>query len=489
MTALLEVRDLRKYFPVRSGLLRREHGAVRAVDGVSFDLAAGETLGIVGESGCGKSTLGRLVLRLIEPTAGTVRFAGADLLRARRASVAPHGGARCSSSSRIRSARSIRACGSARSSARASRSTAWRAAPSGARACCELLERVGLRADAFDRYPHEFSGGQRQRIGIARALAVEPRLIVADEPVSALDVSIQAQIVNLLQDLQDELGLAYLFIAHDLRVVEHISHRVAIMYLGRIVELADSRELYANPHHPYTRALLSAVPELDPQRAARAHRAARRSAEPDQPAGRVPLPPALCVRRGALPQRGADAAGTRRPPGRVSRVSGVRRRRSRGDLETPTVETAGRAAAATGALSTSAPPADFLAPPQPLRATLDQESDVSGKLSFSGPTRIDGRLRGEVRGADLLVIGESGCVNGTIRATTLVVLGRVDGDVVGAERVEIGPQRRAARQHRDARAGRARRRPARRRLPRRAADPCHRARAAPARRVDGAGRS
>jgi peptide/nickel transport system ATP-binding protein len=263
VTPLLEVRDLRKYFPVRSGLLRREVGAVRAVDGVSFDLASGETLGIVGESGCGKTTLGRLVLRLIDPTAGTVRFAGTDLLaldhqalRRRRREMQlifqdPFG----SLNPRLRVGaivgEGLEVHGLARGGPRRARVRA-------------LLERVGLRADAFDRYPHEFSGGQRQRIGIARALAVEPRLIVADEPVSALDVSIQAQIVNLLQDLQDELGIAYLFIAHDLRVVEHISHRVAIMYLGRIVELADSRELYANPHHPYTRALLSAVPELDP---------------------------------------------------------------------------------------------------------------------------------------------------------------------------------------------------------------------------------
>jgi oligopeptide/dipeptide ABC transporter ATP-binding protein len=263
MTPLLEVRDLRKYFPVRRGLLRREVGALRAVDGVSFDLAPGETLGVVGESGCGKTTLGRLVLRLIEPTAGSVRFAGSDLgaldheaLRRLRREMQlifqdPFG----SLNPRLRVGaivgEGLEVHGLARGATRRARVQA-------------LLERVGLRADAFDRYPHEFSGGQRQRIGIARALAVEPRLIVADEPVSALDVSIQAQIVNLLQDLQDELGIAYLFIAHDLRVVEHISHRVAIMYLGRIVELADSRALYARPHHPYTRALLSAVPELDP---------------------------------------------------------------------------------------------------------------------------------------------------------------------------------------------------------------------------------
>jgi oligopeptide/dipeptide ABC transporter ATP-binding protein len=263
MTPLLEVRDLRKHFPVRSGLLRRETGALRALDGVSLDLAAGETLGIVGESGCGKTTLGRLVLRLIEPTGGTIRFAGEDLLalageplRRKRREMQlifqdPFG----SLNPRMRVGAIV---GEGLAVHGLARGAELRAR------VIRVLERVGLRADVCDRYPHEFSGGQRQRIGIARALAVEPRLIVADEPVSALDVSIQAQIVNLLQDLQDDLGVAYLFIAHDLRVVEHISHRVAIMYLGRIVESADSRELYANPRHPYTRALLSAIPELDP---------------------------------------------------------------------------------------------------------------------------------------------------------------------------------------------------------------------------------
>ena len=263
MTALLEVRDVRKYFSVRRGLLQRDAGAVRAVDGVSFDLAPGETLGIVGESGCGKTTLGRLVLRLLEPTAGTIRFAGTDLAdldgealrRARREMQLifqdPFGALNPRMRVGAIVGEGLEVHGLARGAALRGRVLA-------------ALERVGLRPDVYDRYPHEFSGGQRQRIGIARALVLEPSLIVADEPVSALDVSVQAQIINLLQDLQDERGIAYLFIAHDLRVVEHISRRVAIMYLGRIVELADSRELYANPRHPYTRALLSAVPELDP---------------------------------------------------------------------------------------------------------------------------------------------------------------------------------------------------------------------------------
>ena len=262
VTPLLEVRDLYKHFPLRRGLRRRESGAVRAVDGVSFDLSPGETLGVVGESGCGKTTLGRLVLRLLEPTAGSVCFAGEDLLAL--------GGEALRHKRREMQLIFQDPVGSLDPRMRIGAIVGeglevhGLASGAGLRTRVEhLLERVGLRADAYDRYPHEFSGGQRQRIGIARALAVEPRLIVADEPVSALDVSVQAQIVNLLQDLQDERGIAYLFIAHDLRVVEHMSHRVAIMYLGRIVELAESRELYTNPRHPYTRALLSAVPHVD----------------------------------------------------------------------------------------------------------------------------------------------------------------------------------------------------------------------------------
>ncbi len=229
---LLRVRNLKKYFPIRGGLFSREVARVHAVDDVSFDIMAGETLGLVGESGCGKSTTGRSILRLIEPTSGEVSFQGRNVGSIIGEALVIH---KLAPTRKQREERVV-----------------------------QLLETVGLLPDHLRRYPHEFSGGQRQRIGIARALAVSPKLIVADEPVSALDVSIQAQIVNLLEDLQAKFGLTYLFIAHDLSVVEHISTRVAVMYLGKIVEIAPAKELYTNPRHPYTEALLSAVPIPDP---------------------------------------------------------------------------------------------------------------------------------------------------------------------------------------------------------------------------------
>ncbi len=263
---LLRVQGLVKHFAVRRGLFGRAAGAVRAVQDVSFQLAAGQTLGVVGESGCGKSTLARLVLRLIEPDAGQVVFDGHDLgaldaagLRQQRSAMQiifqdPYASLnpRMTVGQTLAEPLQLHGLHSGRHSERVA----------------ELLHTVGLPAEHASRYPHEFSGGQRQRIGIARALAVEPRLIVCDEAVSALDVSVQAQVVNLLQDLQQRFGMAYIFIAHDLAVVKHIAERVAVMYLGRIVEMAGKRALFAAPRHPYTQALLSAIPEPEPAGAA-----------------------------------------------------------------------------------------------------------------------------------------------------------------------------------------------------------------------------
>ena len=265
---LLEVRGLQKHFPIRRGVFSRVSGWLRAVDGVDLTIREGETLGLVGESGSGKTTTGRCILRLIEPTAGSVRFQGVDLLSLSSSEMRkmrrelqvifqdPYGSLnpRMKVGSIVGEPLAIHRI--ARGSEREER-------------VAELLRRVGLDPSMMRRYPHEFSGGQRQRIGIARALALKPKLIICDEPVSALDVSIQAQVVNLLMDLQEEFSLTYLFIAHDLSIVEHISDRVAVMYLGKIVEMADAETLYREPKHPYTQALLSAIPVPDPEARAR----------------------------------------------------------------------------------------------------------------------------------------------------------------------------------------------------------------------------
>jgi peptide/nickel transport system ATP-binding protein/oligopeptide transport system ATP-binding protein len=287
---LVEVRDLVKHFPITRGILiSRKIGAVQAVDGVSFDVLRGETLGIVGESGCGKSTTARLLMRLLEPTSGSIKFedreiadiSGAELKALRRdvqmifqdpySSLNP----RKTVGTIIGEPYLIHGLESDKGKRK--------------KAVQELMDLVGLNPEHYNRYPHEFSGGQRQRIGVARALSLKPKLIIADEPVSALDVSIQAQILNLLRDLQRELGLTLVFIAHDLSVVRHMCDRVAVMYLGKLVEMASSTELYAHPRHPYTGALMSAVPVADPRLAAQKKRQIL--------AGDVPSPsnpPAAC---------------------------------------------------------------------------------------------------------------------------------------------------------------------------------------------------
>ncbi len=262
--AVLEVRDLKKHFPIRKGLLQRAAGTVFAVDGVSFSIAQGETLGLVGESGCGKSTVGRTILRLIEPTAGSIRIDGRDITQLSKTELRPYRrqmqiifqdpfsslDPRMSAGDIVAEPMRVH---------RTARGAEVR------QKVAELFERVGLRKAQMDAFPHQFSGGQRQRIGIARALALQPKLIIGDEPVSALDVSIQAQVLNLMMDLQRDMGLAYLFISHNLAVVEHISHRIAVMYLGRIVEYTDKHTLFTRPQHPYTELLLLAVPVPDPR--------------------------------------------------------------------------------------------------------------------------------------------------------------------------------------------------------------------------------
>jgi oligopeptide/dipeptide ABC transporter ATP-binding protein len=305
--SLLEVSNLKKHFPIRGGVVRRSTGKVYAVDDVSFSVEKGQTLGLVGESGCGKSTTARVVLRLTEATAGAVVFDGLDVMMAGRAEMQrlrrdmqiifqdPYS----SLNPRMRVRNII---------AEPLRIHSIGTEAERKRRVSELLEIVGLSAEHGDRYPHEFSGGQRQRIGVARALALNPRLIVCDEPVSALDVSIRAQVINLLEDLQDELDLTYLFIAHDLSVVKHISDRVCVMYLGKVVEIAGSDLLYDYPQHPYTEALLSAVPIPDPK-TERARRRIILEGDVPSPAN----PPKGCVFHPRCP-RAQDVCQTAMPP-------------------------------------------------------------------------------------------------------------------------------------------------------------------------------
>jgi oligopeptide transport system ATP-binding protein len=305
--SILEVTDLKKHFPIRTGVLKRTTGHVYAVDGVSFSINEGETLGLVGESGCGKSTAARVILRLLPATGGSVTFDGIDVNAAPRATL-----------QRLRRDMQIvfqdpYASLNPRMKVSHIVGEPLRIHQIGGPAerkqqVLNLLETVGLTAEHAERYPHEFSGGQRQRIGVARALALNPRLIICDEPVSALDVSIQAQMINLLEDLQAELKLTYLFIAHDLSVVKHISDRVAVMYLGKVVEVADSSTLYVKPQHPYTEALLSAVPIPDPQ--------TERSRQRIILKGDVPSPanpPSGCVFHPRCPRMQPDPCTTTMP--------------------------------------------------------------------------------------------------------------------------------------------------------------------------------
>ena len=305
--ALVDVEHLKVFFPIKQGILiEREVARVHAVNDVTLSIAEGETLGLVGESGCGKTTISRAIMRLIDSTDGRISFRGQDVTQGGPQARWTRCGARCRWSSRTRSRRSTRASASARSSACRCACTGPSARTSSRRSA-SCSRKVGLHPEHINRYPHEFSGGQRQRIGVARALALEPRLIVLDEPVSALDVSVQAQIINLLDDLQDDFKLTYLFVAHDLSVVRHVSDRIAVMYLGKLMELSPAEELYTKPIHPYTSALLAAIPIPDPQENRRRERIVV-SGEPPNPIN----PPSGCVFHPRCPRATRSAVRTSR---------------------------------------------------------------------------------------------------------------------------------------------------------------------------------
>ncbi|MFF7362729.1 dipeptide ABC transporter ATP-binding protein [Streptomyces sp. NPDC008125] len=305
---LLKVEGLVKHFPIKKGILQRQVAAVKAVDGLDFEVRKGETLGVVGESGCGKSTMGRVITKLIEPTGGRIEFEGRDITDLKTGAMRPlRRDIQMIFQDPYGSLNPRHTIGSIVSAPFRLQGVT----PEGGvkKKVQDLLQLVGLSPEHFNRYPHEFSGGQRQRIGIARALALNPKLVVADEPVSALDVSIQAQVVNLLDDLQNELGLTYVIIAHDLSVVRHVSDRIAVMYLGKIVELADRDSLYKTPMHPYTKALLSAVPVPDPKR--RAARSERILLKGDVPS---PISPPSGCRFHTRCWKATEACTTLEPP-------------------------------------------------------------------------------------------------------------------------------------------------------------------------------